>query len=97
MTTKRLDNEKYARRHCSTVRNCVKCLSKIGNGECFDVAMLSKYSNSHPMYPMLVKVRQNINLCGKETEHDLSEIGCLYMKSMYYPQHCGIMELNDCE
>ena len=50
-----------------------------------------------PSDPGWTNFLSNIKLCGKGSDQDLAEIGCLYGKNLYYAQHCGMMELDDCK
>ena len=81
---------------CSTIRSFFECLSIINNTDCFP----QNIDIENPISPLKkswMNLMKNINMCRDGSTENLSEIGCLNMKSIYYPQHCGIMELNDCE
>ena len=93
----RADGDYWARQICESLKKTVNCLSKIRNKDCFAPDIFQQHAIIHRMYPLWIVLQQNINMCGRGSEQDLSQIGCLYKESINYAQHCGIMELDDCE
>ena len=65
--------------------------------ECFTSDILAQDRNVPQNDTLWTELLKNINMCGNRSEQELSEIGCLYYKPIYYAQYCGILELDDCE
>lgn len=93
----RVDHDMEYLTNCKTFKQSFQCLSKMKNKNCFTPDITVENMYFHPTYPGWRSYMMNINMCGNGSKQDVAEVGCLYMKSIYYARHCGIMELDDCE
>ncbi|KAE9547890.1 hypothetical protein FO519_008900 [Halicephalobus sp. NKZ332] len=82
---------------CNGVVQFFNCVSAIHDVRCFNPDNYADYWNSHKTDYDWTNTWMDINLCRNSSTEDLAEIGCLFWKQLYYPQHCGIMELDNCE
>ena len=93
----RLETDNTAEVVCAKLKNFVECFSKINNPACFVADIVREYYILYATDPKWTDILININMCGNDSKQDLAEIGCLYMKPLYFAQYCGIMELDDCQ
>ena len=79
------------------IQKCLSCFSEMNITYCFAADILAQHYNVPQNHPLWIDLLKNINMCGNRSDEDMRMIGCLHYKSLYYAQHCGTFEFDDCE
>ncbi|KAE9546959.1 hypothetical protein FO519_009829, partial [Halicephalobus sp. NKZ332] len=82
---------------CDSVVQFFNCVSAIHDVRCASPENYVDYRDSYRADYKWTDLWRNINLCRNSSTEDLAEIGCLFWRQLEYAQHCGIMELDNCE